>query len=57
MKEEKINQDGLAAKTKFTPGYISQFINKKCSNPKIESLVELAAGFNRRIKITFEPVN
>ncbi|MBI3501628.1 MAG: helix-turn-helix transcriptional regulator [Bacteroidetes bacterium] len=55
MEEEKINQDGLAANTKFTPGYISQFKNKKCRNPKLESLVELANGFKRKVKITFEP--
>jgi len=54
MAKYKMNQDKVAANTKLTPSDICNIIGKK-SNSTLETVDELADGFDCTAKIIFVP--
>ena len=54
MKKHKMNQDKVAANTKFTPSDICNILGKK-SNSTLKTIDEVAGGFNCIAKIVFVP--
>jgi hypothetical protein len=54
MRKHKMNQDKVAANTKFTPADICNIIGKN-NNSTLETVDELAEGFNCTAKIVFVP--